>query len=198
MANLKVFVAESVSAKDFYNRDWEGRAVEEIVRLLSGRTSYRIVMTSALLRKAIESASEREYDIFHLSCHGDREGIQLTDKTEIDWNELADLFQEAKPMPRALILSSCVGGDSGIAHAFKKRRRRPNVIFGAEASGKKDVLTFPGACISWPILYTELLRRGMSPDVFKDAINKMNSVTPHQFVYRRWNEGRYLRYPPKE
>ena len=195
---MKIFIAESVTPQEFYDQDREGLVVEEIVRILGGRTVYKIVMNVTLLRKAISSASEREYEIFHLSCHGDEQGIQLTDRTDISWKELADLFQKEKTMPRALVLSSCVGGDSGIAHAFKKRRLRPSVIFGAEARGKKDVLNFPGACISWPILYTELSRRGMSPDVFKDAINKMNSVTPHQFVYRRWNEEKYLRYPPKE
>jgi hypothetical protein len=195
MAKLKAFIAESVSPLEFYNRDWEGHIVEEIVRVLNGKTSYRIVLNAELLRKAIKTASENEYNIFHLSCHGDEGGIQLSDKTDISWDELANCFQTAGRIPAALILSSCIGGDRGIARAFKERKRRPEVIFGAEADEEKHVLTFPGACISWPILYTVLATRGMTPEAFKDAVKKMNSVTSHRFVYRRWDGQKYRRYP---
>lgn len=195
MAKLKVFVAESVSPDEFYDRHWEGHVVEEIVRLLSGKTAYRIVMNASLLDRAIKSASENAYDIFHLSCHGDEKGIQLSDRTNISWEDLAESFQEADQMPRALILSSCVGGHRGIAGAFTGRKRRPEVIFGAEAKEDKNLLTFPGACISWPILYTALATGGMNPKAFKDAVKKMNLITPHQFVYRRWDEEQYRRYP---
>jgi len=198
MKKLKTFVAESVSPRDFYHRQWEGHVVEEIVRLLDGKTSYRIVMNESLLRRAIKSASENAYDIFHLSCHGSDKGIRLSDKTRISWEDLADCFQQVSHMPTALVLSSCVGGDSGIAHAFKERQRRPHVIFGAEATEEKHLLTFPGACISWPILYTALAMGGMTPEAFKDAVNKMNQITSHRFVYRRWNGEKYRRYPSQE
>ena len=58
MARLKVFVAESVKPEEFYHRCWEGHVVEEIVRLLDGKTSYRIVLNADLLRRAIKTASE--------------------------------------------------------------------------------------------------------------------------------------------
>lgn len=195
MQKLKAFIAESVSPKEFYNRDWEGHIVEEIVRVLEGNTSYKIVLNAKLLRKAIKTASKNEYNIFHLSCHGDAVGIKLSDKTELSWDELADCFQTVDRIPSVLILSSCVGGDRGIARAFKKRKVKPQVIFGAEGEGEKHVLTFPGACISWPILYTVLATRGMTPIAFKDAVKKMNNITTHQFVYRRWDGHKYKRYP---
>ncbi|MGD0010114.1 MAG: hypothetical protein ABSE93_16405 [Terriglobia bacterium] len=191
---MKTFVAESVFPEDFYERRWEGYVVEEIVRLLGGKTSYRIVMNARLLRRAIRTASENAYDIFHLSCHGDERGIQLTDAEDISWEDLAGCFQKADHMPAALVLSCCVGSDGGIARAFKECNRRPEVIFGAEAKGK-HALTFPGACMSWPILYIKLVKRGMTRQAFIDAIDKMNGIAPHRFVYRRWDGDRYLRYP---
>jgi hypothetical protein len=197
MKKLKVFVAESVHAADFYARDWEGHVVEEIVRLLRGRTSYRIVLNKKLLCKAIKTASEKGYEIFHLSCHGDKKGIQLTDGTNLSWEEFAECFQTTKTMPGALIISSCVGGDSGIARAFAKRKHRPSVIFGSEGK-KSHRITFPGACISWPILYTVLATRGVGADAFKDAVRKMNKITAHRFVYRRWADTAYRRYPSRD
>jgi hypothetical protein len=193
MMKLKVFVAESVHATDFYARDWEGHVVEEIVRLLRGKASYRIVLNKKLLRKAIKTASDKGYGIFHLSCHGDKDGIRLTNRTDISWDELADCFQTGKTMPAALIISSCVSGDGGIARAFAKRKHRPRVIFGSEGR-KNHRITFAGACISWPILYTVLATRGMGADAFKDAVRKMNKITAHRFVYRRWADTGYRRY----
>jgi len=195
MHKLKVFIAESVSHEDFYDRDWEGHAAEEIVRLLGGRTRYRIVLNRTLLRRAINEAADHNYGIFHLSCHGDDEGVRLSGKRDVSWRELAELFQETNSAPEALVLSSCIGGDAGIARAFEKLNQRPTVIFGAEARKKHDLITFPTACISWSILYAVLGAEGMTPDAFKEAVTKMNKVTPHKFVYRRWDGKGYRRYP---
>jgi hypothetical protein len=199
MHQLKVFIAESVSHEDFYDRDWEGHAAEEIVRLLNGSTRYRIVLDKTLLRRAIKEAAESGYGIFHLSCHGDENGVQLSGNRDVSWRELAEYFQEAKSAPAVLVLSSCVGGDGGIARAFEKLHLRPAVIFGAEAKKKKDLITLPSACISWSILYSVLAAEGMTPEVFKEAVTKMNKVTPHQFVYRRWDDKHesYRRFPSR-
>jgi hypothetical protein len=90
-----------------------------------------------------------------------------------------------------------VGGDAGIARAFEKLDRRPIVIFGAEATEEDDLITLPSACISWSILYSVLAADGMTPDGFKEAVTKMNKVTPYQFVYRRWDGRKYRRYSTK-
>jgi hypothetical protein len=68
------------------------------------------------------------------------------------------------------------------------------VIFGSEAT-KPNEITFPGACIAWPILYTSLATRGMTRHAFQDAVGKMNLITKHKFVYRRWDGDYYRRYP---
>jgi hypothetical protein len=44
MPKLKIFIAESVSSEDFYDRDCEGHVVEEIVRLLGAHAVYKIVI----------------------------------------------------------------------------------------------------------------------------------------------------------
>jgi hypothetical protein len=194
MKKLDILIAESVFAKDFYDDNREGQVVESIARVLHWESEYKIAIDGKNLRRAIKTACADDYDILHLSCHGDDEGIQLTDETLLSWNELADCFQEGGRMPCALVMSSCVGGDRGIARAFGQRKRRPDVIFGSEAT-KPNEITFSGACIAWPILYTSLATRGMTPDAFKDAVSKMNHVTKHKFVYRRWYRDHYRRFP---
>lgn len=196
---MRTYIAESVYPEDFFERRWEGHVVEEIVRLLHGRAFYRIVMTSALLDAALGRARKRDCDVFHLSCHGDESGICLTDGTDLSWDELALKFRDARYSPSVLVLSSCLAGDRGAARAFRNHTSRPAVIFGTEGDGD-DKIRFPGACITWPMLYTELLTQGMEQSALRSAVNKMNRVTAHQFVYWRWNDDsdRYLRYPPRE
>jgi hypothetical protein len=197
MKKFKVFIAESVFPGNFYGDNREGHVVEAIARVPHWETSHKIVLNAKTLCKAIKAASKNDYDILHLSCHGDAEGIQLTDETELSWDELADCFQKAEQMPEALVISSCAGGDGGIARAFRDRKLRPGVIFGAEGVGNRRI-TFSGACITWPIPYTALAKGGLTRDAFKDAVGKMNLITKHKFVYRRWNESKYLRYPSRE
>lgn len=73
MKETKAFIAESVSPEEFYQRDWEGYVAEEIVRLLDGKASYRIVMNRNLLCRAIKTAAKNTYDVFHLSCTAAKE-----------------------------------------------------------------------------------------------------------------------------
>ena len=109
MHKLKVFIAESVSHEDFYDRDWEGHPAKEIVCLLNGRARYRIVLNRTLLRRAIKEAADNAYGIFHLSCHGDEEKVRLSGKRDVSWRELAQYFQEAKSAPAVLVLSGAWG-----------------------------------------------------------------------------------------
>lgn len=203
---LRVLVAESVSPKDFYNRDWEGRVVEEVVRLLAGYVHYRIVITRKYLLRGIAEFYDQSCTVFHLSAHGDEDGIALTDGTDIGWTDLASLFDPGKrnkatfSLQWSLVLSSCCGGTKAVAKAFEAMAYKPAFIFGSEATDEEELLTFPSACIAWPILYSELQQKGVSKDIFQDAVKKMNLVLPHQFVYRRWDTklGSYRRYSPSK
>jgi hypothetical protein len=194
MKKYKILVAESVASEDFYEENCEGHVVLAIAKVLHWRANYKMALDASTLCRAIKHASSNRYDILHLSCHGDEDGIELTDGSELSWEDLAACFRSPSQSLRALVVSSCVGGDAGVAEAFRNSTRPPTVIFGAEGRKRKRI-TFPGACISWPILYTSLARTGLTPEAFKDAVTKMNLITKHEFVYRRWHEGKYRRYP---
>jgi hypothetical protein len=76
-------------------------------------------------------AAEDDYDVLHLSCHGDDKGIAVTDNKNVDWPDLAALFTENNYQPSALVMSACCGASDGLAEAFEgKSRMRPNIIFG--------------------------------------------------------------------
>jgi hypothetical protein len=196
---LKVFVAESVSEDDFYDRNWEGNVAQESLRINKQIPYYRIVMTLPLLRRAVRSAAKRDCQVFHLSCHGCFDGVTLTNGESLNWQDLAKVFQPFASTKRVLVLSSCVGGDAGAAQAFQNEQDRFGWIIGPEATDDDGLLTFSGACIAWPILYTQL-SESTERASFDKAIDNMNRVTPHQFVRRRWdlNEQCYRRHPGKD
>jgi hypothetical protein len=196
MKKYEILIVESMAPEDFYDGDCEGQVVQAMAKVLHWPSNYKIALNAKSLRRAIKHASQNEYDILHLSCHGDEKGIELSDGAELTWDELAECFQDLNAIPKALVISSCVGGDAGVAHAFRSNGLRPTVIFGAEAQDPNEI-TFSGACISWPILYTHLARVGLKPKAFKDAVKKMNLITKHEFVYRRWHDGNYRRYPAR-
>lgn len=193
---MKVYIAESVSPENFYDRVWEGHFIDEFVRLMGRRAFYKIVITPQYLDAALADAAQNKCGVFHLSCHGDKSGIRLTDGTDIDWSDLADRFEKAQFSPRALVLSSCIGGHACVSKAFRDQEYKPKVLFGSEAE-EPDNLAFESACIAWSLLYTELLT--ISPDFgrLKDVVRKLNLIMPHQFVYRRWNDETrsYRRFP---
>ena len=60
-------------------------------------------------RKAIDLAARDNYEVLHLSCHGDDIGIALTDNTYIEWPQFAAIFQEKRYKPAALVISACCG-----------------------------------------------------------------------------------------
>ena len=106
---MRAYVVESVSPANFFNREWEGHVVQEIVRLLGGRTFYRIAIGRQYLDKALRHARRADCDIFHLSRHGNDMGVCLTNDDSVSWDELATAFERANYAPDALILSSCLG-----------------------------------------------------------------------------------------
>src|ERR1700740_1686530 len=85
MKKFKILIAESVFPDDFYADDREGHVVEAMSRVLHWKATYKITLNAKTLCQAIKAASNGGYDILHLSRHGDEEGIQLTDETELSW-----------------------------------------------------------------------------------------------------------------
>jgi hypothetical protein len=76
-------------------------------------------------------------------------------------------------MERELQLRCSVALHGPLEGGFRSRSGRPTVIFGAEAKDPFEI-TFLGAYISWPILYTTLARAGLTRDAFKDAVTRTN------------------------
>ena len=200
---FKVFIAESNGPEDFYIGQLDGFAANEVlkVRRITGR--YRVVFNREMLNKAINEAVKLDADIFHLSCHGNEDGIQLTDQRSngegefLSWEEVAADFQPFATKDKILVNSSCGGGHGGVSEAFSKVTNKFGFICGSTA----DTVTFHDSCLAWSVLYNVLVKQGLTSKLsFQEAITKINKVVSGDFVYRRWdsNKKTYRHWTGKE
>jgi len=194
LSKLSVFIAESVSPNDFYIGQTDGFAAKEILNIQRVRTQYRIALTRPLLARAIRDAATGVFSAFHLSCHGDEDGIRLADKTDVDWPELARMLRPFALRSRFLVMSSCSGGYVGFSKALQKEGVTFGYIFGSTAPSETGV-GFTHSCLAWSVLYNRLVEAKFSTKELRRTLDKINALVPGDFVYRRWNGSRYLTYP---
>jgi hypothetical protein len=197
--DFSVFVAESVQSVDFYEGRTDGFAANELLKIQQVRTSYKIVFDKDHLARAIGDARAGDFQVLHISAHGDNRGISLTDGNFVTWLDLAELLTTFGGVPnkagRILVVSSCMGGYVGLSKALQKRKVAFRFLFGSTA---RAGVGFTHSCLAWSILYNRLVELGSSRfDLaeLRTTLDKINYVVPGDFVYRRWSGSVYLRYP---
>ncbi len=189
-----VFIAESVSTEDFYERRVDGHAANEILKIRGLSTKYRVALTKPLLKRAVKEAADGKFQIFHLSAHGNDDGICLSDDTELSWVELAMLLKRVAGPDRGLVMATCGGGDRELTEAL----RQAGAIFGWVFGSTAEKVSFSDSCLAWSILYNRLAgKNGFGRPALKATLAAINAAIKGDFVYRRWDDekGRYLRYP---
>ncbi len=106
MAIPDVFIIESLDPDDEGNGRFEGSLVSNFLRLHGKNPKYRYVRTRDEFESALSAFTRSDYRYLHISCHGDTEGMILTNQEEIDFDELAILLKPCL-RNRRLFLSAC-------------------------------------------------------------------------------------------
>ncbi len=145
---MKVLVVESCRSEDFYFQELDGPATYRLLRLLGHSAELKYALDRKYFRSAIAFATSRPFKVLHLSCHGDADGIQLSNLTEIGWDTFTGYFQDGIYCPDALVMSACQGASIGLAKSFAKREQRPKIIFGTTANRH-----YHDYAVAWAILY---------------------------------------------
>lgn len=192
MGLRSVFIAESLAPEDFYERRTDGFAANEVLRLLGLRTEYRVTLNRELLERAVDEAGKGNFEVFHFSSHGSGRGVKLADGSRIRWNEFARLLKPFSGPGKALVMSTCQGGDA----AFTKALVDEEIAFGWVFGSTADVVYFPESCLAWSILYNRLADNGFGRPALKKTLKAINAAIDGDFVYRRLDGKRYLRFPP--
>jgi hypothetical protein len=190
--STSVFIAESLHADDFFERRLDGFAANEVLKIQSWASDYRIVLNREYLSKAIARADEGDYSIFHFSCHGNEAGVELANEDVIDWLALAKMFQPYASIDRCLVMASCSGGHYDLTKALSKAGAVFGYVFG---STHEDGVGFTDSAVAWSLLYRDIIEHGLDRKTLRDAVDKINHVVPGDFVVRRWDGTIYRRYP---
>lgn len=194
MSKISVFIAESVSSSDFYAGRTDGHAAKEVVRLHQIRCEYRVVLDRIHLKKAVQEALKDDFGVFHLSCHGDDDGIRLSDGEDLGWSALAAILKPLASEKRLLVMASCSGGYAGLATELRKAQAIFGYVFGSTAEAG---VSFTHSCLAWSVLYNRLIEGQFHKKGIKKTIDGINGIVAGDFVYRRWDGTQYLHYPPR-
>lgn len=157
-------------------------------------TEYRIAYTRPLLERAIGEASDGDYQVLHFSAHGDDDGPRLTDGSDLSWREFAQVVAPAAGRDKALVMATCQGGHRRLTRALAKE----GVVFGWVFGSLAETVTFSDSCLAWSILYNRLVDHGFHTTGLKTSLDAINAAIEGDFVYRRWDGGRYRRFPVKD
>jgi hypothetical protein len=179
----RVFIAESLHPDDFYEERLDGLAASRVLLIDNSQVRYRTVFDLQHLRRALQEAAHELYDVFHLSCHGSDDGIELTDGEFIDWLSLAELLKSFSGEHRLLVMSCCNGGHVGLTKALEKA----GAVFGWVFGSTTDEVNFTDSCIAWSVLYRKLLAADLcTRDVARATVDILNHTLEGRFVCREW------------
>lgn len=188
-----VYIVESLKPDDFYGRQLDGHAANAFLSILGTRTQYRIAFTQRLVKRAIQEATKGKFEVLHFSAHGNSVGVQLTDGTRLSWTELVEVIRPASGADKALVMATCGGGDKELTQALVDA----GVIFGWVFGSTAEEVFFSDSCLAWSILYNRLYDRGFETSDLKVTLAAINAAIVGDFVYRRWDGSKYLRYASK-
>ena len=142
--------------------------------------------------KAIALAASGNYDVLHLSSHGDNVGLAMTDNKPLGWSDLAALFAKHDYNPSALVMSACCGASDNIGEAFENVTTRPEIIFGTT-----DARDYNEYALAWTILYNKFNQEGVDRDVAQQALKEIHATGGSTFRHLRWDgRNRYYRNFP--
>ena len=185
MYNFSAFVhvVESPSSFDLLDGKTEGRLLVESLRLSETPHCYslavdRDTLFAALTDRLMQAAHYwNKPPVLHLSMHGDHNGVGLTNKDYIQWDELRGIINpliQAMKGHLVICMSSCFGA-AGCRMAMNAN---PELPFGVLV-GHKGSPTWADAAIAYTSFY-HLLFKGFPIEV---CVNSMKAACgDHDFM----------------
>lgn len=187
---LKVYIIESPADMDLFQGRTEGKALSNILELSQIPYGYFLVTSNSTLQQSIEVIKEDvlnlqdEYmfvwPIIHISCHGNKMGIGLTDNTYVRWSYLHQLlnsiniaFEECEGQSAIFLsMSSCHG-----LHAIRMdwESDKSPIAF---VLGHEEEIPWDDALIAFATFYHNFVNKKLPSDValkcMNDSINNPN------------------------
>jgi len=196
-----VYIIDSNYPADHYADRADGAITQNILKALGIRADLRLALDREYFKKAVTRATKAGCDVLHISTHGNENGISVCNDRDDPlcelpqgylWKEFVSLFQGPFAPPDARVISACNGASLGLARAFAKGKKRPNIIIGSTEE------LYPADYVAaWALLYRLFKREGIDRDSAQRALGDICAVVHESFRYLRWDDDRqsYRRYP---
>lgn len=157
-----VHVIESPSDFDLLDGRTEGRVLMESLTLSGVLATYNLVTSRPTLDEALGNrlyqavVQRQRFPIVHFSLHGNVDGIELTDKTFLHWNELRSLLlpiNEGTGKLLVVCLSSCYGA---LGCRMAMQEEQPTPFFALVSHPEKA--SWSDAAVAFVAFYHQLWR----------------------------------------
>lgn len=201
--SYKVYIIESLSAVDIQTeKKYEGRILSEILMLQEISVEYSQIKDKTGFIEAIERIKMQilsQYQnihinnsftlpILHLSCHGNKDGIEFTDEF-IKWDELyavllllSDAFVDidVDVNPLLLVMSVCEGLYALLLDEIAQKLSKKSPF--AFLIANKEKIYWEDTIVAFSVLYYNLILRDIEWDVSVDRMN--NSIDMKSDCFR--------------
>jgi len=178
-----LFIIESLKVEDEINERFEGKLLQQGLKISGMHPYYCYVRTAQEFNQAIELFLHSQYRYLHLSCHGSPNGIFTT----LDFLPNAELSENltSKLKNRRLFVSACEVG-SGILNLLVQGKNHGMYSMISPI----DSIRFDVAYAFWIAFYTKLYsvdKEGMSIDEIKKAVNQLTQFFGVRFSLSYFN-----------
>jgi hypothetical protein len=118
MRKFHVYIIESPSAVDLYHKRFEGESLQKTLQLSGIDSSNRLAVNLESFKAAFYVGFKEYFEtnstppFIHISAHGNSEGIELTSKERVGWEDLKLLLLPVNKVLKGGLLvsmSSCHG-----------------------------------------------------------------------------------------
>jgi hypothetical protein len=203
-----VHIIESPGAKDFLEDRQEGQVLRSMLSLIGASARVYTVVNRRMFQEAVKriaafhggSEGMGFVPMLHISCHGNEQGLGLTDNGGLSWQDLASIIRPlsvAAPGNLMVSMSSCSGYE---ALAMARTEDQPPYAILVGPSGPVEWSASAVAFCSYYLQLTKWLDdpqpSGGAAEAFKQLLVNMNAaaglpadtykVAAANFVRRDW------------
>jgi hypothetical protein len=156
--NFFVYIVESPSAPDLYHGRSEGQRLADTLELdgipCVTRTAINRAAFVAALKKGLPAAMKelKRVPILHVSAHGGKDGIALSNEETLDWSELRDLLIPINQSLQGMLLL-CMSACEGYAGCLMAMREEEGPLPYGAIVGSTIAPTWSDTAVAYLTLY---------------------------------------------
>jgi hypothetical protein len=175
----RVFIIESLDLADEKADRFEGGLLSKMLRLSGSEPEYMYLRTRRELEKAVGLFAESGFRYLHFSCHGRKNGIDLT-LDKLRFSELSELLAPALQRKRVFFSSCSVMNNDKCAAALLPDSGCLSLI------GPTKAIYFDRAAIFWSAFY-HLMLRDEARSMQRTHLQRTTAMLQHLFgVHMRY------------